>query len=358
MITILYTYKNKDVLRVKRSLDSLLTQTNSEFKVLFVDFGSNSSYSKDLQDVLKNYTFVSYLYSYHSHQPWSRSKAINIGLRHVNTPYVFIADIDMLFHKEFITALHHIKSPDCSYYFKVGFLDEKETQTNKDFEDYSISFESSPGAQGLSLFPTEALMKINGFDEFFHFWGGEDEDIHARLKISGLEVNFFDKRILMLHQWHPTYRNSLNKKLTVDLNHETITRINQERLRMNMHLRTSIVNAKDWGRIITKSEFERLTKPNVSFQLSNKKEEIDNFLFFTIQQFEDEIIEVSIKEDQFRKSLKYYVKKATRKRVPEYYTLKGVNDRLLLHLISLRKNSTYKYVVGEDLKSIVLTLQL
>src|SRR5436190_17877142 len=100
MITILYTYKDKDVEKVKKSLDSLSSQTNNDFKVLFVDFGSNSVYSTELQDVLKKYPFVKHLYSHHLCQPWSRSKAINIGLRDIDTSYVFIADIDMLFHKD------------------------------------------------------------------------------------------------------------------------------------------------------------------------------------------------------------------------------------------------------------------
>ncbi|MGG7036519.1 MAG: glycosyltransferase family 2 protein [Flavobacterium sp.] len=358
MITILYTYKNKEVERVKRSLDSLLNQTNTEFKVLFVDFGSNSTYSGKLQSVLKNYSFASYLYSYHLFRPWSRAKAINIGLRQVDTPYVFVADIDMLFHKEFIATLQDIKSPDSSYYFKVGFLSETETQSHKQFEDYAIAFESTPGAQGLSLFPAEALRAIRGFDEFFHFWGGEDEDIHARLQKNGLKVNFFDEKILMLHQWHPTYRGTINKKLTTDIRHDSIARINQEHLRMNRFYAGSIRNPEQWGKIISKEEFEKLSKPDMHFQLSNKKAEIDNFLFSILRQSENKIVKVIIRKDEFPNTVKYHIKKAVKKNVPEYYTMKQVNDVLLLHLIAFHNNAVYKYKVGDDLNSITLTLQL
>lgn len=358
MITILYIYKDKEVARVKRSLDTLLSQTHSGFKVLLVDFGSGRDKSLEIQNILKQYPFADYLYSYHLHQPWSRAKSINIGLRQINTPYVFVADIDMLFHKDFVATLNDIKSPNSSHYFKVGFLNEKETTINKEFEDYSIAFTSSIGAQGLSLFPTAALLSIRGFDEFFHFWGGEDEDVHARLKMIGLEVNFFDEKILMLHQWHPTYRNSLNKKLTTFLQHDTITRINQEHFRMNRVLKNSVVNKKKWGKIISKDQFEKLTKPDLFLELQNKKEVIDNFLFSVLPKLKNQILEVLIQKDTYPKTLKYYAKKKLGESIPEYYSLKEINDVLLLHLIAFYSDAIYKYVVEEHSNSIRLTIQL
>ncbi|MDR7372325.1 glycosyltransferase family A protein [Flavobacterium aquidurense] len=358
MITILYIFKDKEVGRVKKSLDSLLCQTHKGFKVLLVDFGSGADKSTEIQNVLKQYSFVEYLYSYHLHQPWSRSKAINIGLRQVSTPYVFVADIDMLFHKEFVATLNDLKSSDRAHYFKVGFLTENESKINKDFEDYSIAFTSSIGAQGLSLFPTEALLSIRGFDEFFHFWGSEDEDVHARLKMNGLKVNFFDKKVLMLHQWHPTYRNSLEKKLTTSLQHNTISKINQEHFRTNSMLNDGIVNTENWGNVITKNQFENLAKPDVFLNVQNKKPEIDNFLFSVLPKLNNQILEVLIQEDPYPKTLKYHIKRFLGKSIPEYYSLKEINDVLLLHLISFYPDAVYKYVVGEDLTSITLTLQL
>jgi hypothetical protein len=94
MITILYIYKDKDTFRVKRSLETLTQQTDKRFQVLFVDYGSSSSFQQELTTTIQVFDFVSYHYSYHCHQPWSRAKAINIGLQKVETPFVFIADID------------------------------------------------------------------------------------------------------------------------------------------------------------------------------------------------------------------------------------------------------------------------
>jgi len=358
MITILYIYRNRELERVKRSLDSLIAQNNQEFKVVFIDYGSSASVASEIKKLISNYSFVTYHYTYCSSQLWSRSKAINIGLHLVKTDFVFIADIDMIFSPDFVQTMENIKSPKQSVFFKVGFLSEKETQIHKQFQDYEIVHESSPGAQGLSLFPTEALLKIRGFDEFFHLWGSEDEDVHARLKMMDLDVRFFDEKILMLHQWHITYRNSLNKKLTTILQHDTIARINQEHCRMNLVFKNCIVNNENWGNSISKDQFEALAKPDVFLELTNKKEEINNFLFSVLHKFDTKVLEVLILEDSYAKTLKYHAKKMLGKTVPEYYTLKEINDTIILHIISFYSSAAYKYVVGEDLRSIKLTIQL
>lgn len=358
MMTILYIYRNRDLERVKRSLDSLVSQNNQEFKVVFIDYGSSETRASEIADLILHYPFVAYHYSYCSLQPWSRAKAINIGLHFVTTDFVFIADIDMIFSSDFVQVLQNIKNPKKTIFFKVGFLSKKETQTFKKFEDYEVTHESSSGAQGLSLFPTEALLSIRGFDEFFHLWGGEDQDVHARLKMIGLNVAFLDEKILMLHQWHTTYRNFLNKKLTTTLQHETIAKINQEHFRMNEVLKNSVVNKKNWGKIISKDQFEKLTKPDVFLELQNKKEVIDNFLLSVLPKLNNQVLKVVIVEDAYPKTLKYHLKRFLGKSMPEYYSLKEINDVLLLHLIAFYSDAVYKYIVGEDLKSIRLTIQL
>lgn len=358
MLTILYIYRNRELERVKRSLDSLAVQENQEFKVIFVDYGSSEKVASEVVKLISQYSFVTYKHSHCGLQLWSRAKAINVGLHFVTTDFVFIADIDMIFSPDFVHVLENIKDPKKSIYFKVGFLDEKESQTSKKFEDYTIAYKSSPGAQGLSLFPTKALLSIRGFDEFFHLWGGEDEDVHARLKMIGLEVAFFDQKIVMLHQWHSTYRNSLNKKLTVSLQHDTIAKINQEHFRVNLKLKNSIVNKENWGSIITKNQFETLTKPDIYLELKNKKEEINNFLFSVLNKFNKKVLEVIILEDSYQHSFKYQAKKILGKNVPEYFTLKEINDAIILHIVAFYSDAVYKYEVEADLKSIRLTIQL
>lgn len=357
MITILYPYRDREESRVKHSLDSLAQQSNHDFKVVFVDYGSVFAKAEIIKILTQNYDFVTYLYSYHCYQPWSRAKAINIGLQHVTTPYVFVADVDMIFSHDFIEKLIAIQNPDQAVFFKVGFLDRNESSQLKPFDQYKISFFSQVGAKGLSLFPLKALYEIHGFDEFLHFWGAEDEDVHNRLENAGYQSLFYDQEILMLHQWHITYRKAESKEFSQDLQLSNISRINLEYLLDNKKQKKTIVNLKQWGQSISKTEYEVLENKKGAFFIKNRKESISHFLFVTLPNFKGGVLNVIFQKDDFQNSFKYYVKKRLGKTVPQYYSLKEVNDKVLLHLISFYSGCNYFYIIGNDLKSIQLKIK-
>lgn len=51
--------------------------------------------------------------------------------------------------------------------------------------------------------------RVNGFDMRFTGWGGEDEDIAARLRRSGLRCGWPGPHATMLHLWHPEKRGTM-----------------------------------------------------------------------------------------------------------------------------------------------------
>ena len=354
MITILYTYRDKDIKRVKNSLLSLQNQTNQSFEISFVDYGSSSKYGIALALLLNQFSTINYHYSFVKNQPWSRSKAINIGLKKIETPHVFIADIDMIFHENFIEKLYNIANPNVSTYFKVGFLNESETAQNKDFASYNIAYESTIGAQGLSLFPMIALNKINGFDEFYHFWGAEDTDIHFRMQNAGFEVEFYDLEILMLHQWHPSYRSTEQKNLTQDLQLSGVVQMNHEHLKDAIASKRTKVNDDRWGILVSSQEYMELQNPELQTTIMNQKASIDHFLYFNLKQKTIVTTEYIFQVDPEQGSIKQRIKKLLGKKTPHYYSLKEINDFILLHLISNPSLKKYRYKVAPDLKSISL----
>ncbi|MDP2060793.1 MAG: galactosyltransferase-related protein, partial [Flavobacteriaceae bacterium] len=228
MLTILYVYKDKDCVRLEHSLQSLKHQTFDDFKVILVDYGSNKKFSDELQKTIKKFNFVKVISSYNSNQIWSRAKALNIGIKalDISTDYVFTADIDMIFSENFVEKLTSLKKDNLAFFFKVGFLNQEESSCAKSFKDYKVSFASDVGAQGLSLFPLKALQEVGGFDEFFHFWGAEDTDLHNRLALAGYQIEFYNREILMLHQWHPSYRSLEQNRLTLSPRLSNIARLN------------------------------------------------------------------------------------------------------------------------------------
>ena len=109
MTTIVLTYRDRDIKIVKHSLDTLQQQSDKVFKVILVNYGSSASYTKSIQELSANYTFVNLVHCQTEGELWCKSRAINIALRLVKTSYVCIGDVDMLYHPNFIAKLKILK---------------------------------------------------------------------------------------------------------------------------------------------------------------------------------------------------------------------------------------------------------
>jgi glycosyltransferase involved in cell wall biosynthesis len=359
MITILYPYRNRELERIKRSLDSLAQQTNLDFKVIFVDYGSNIFMANQVAELIKKYSFVQYHYLDTFHQPWNKSKALNYAIKKTDSDFCFIADIDMIFHPEFIKLLLVKSLNNTVTFFKVGFLSEYESLKILPFEDYKIKFHSNQEATGMSLLPIKNLKDIHGYDEFFHFWGAEDTDLHNRLCNAGCAINYYDEKTLMLHQWHPNYRQRETKTLNRELQIKEIVEINHRHLVNNLERNLSKVNLNSWGEVISKNDFDNLINLPVT-QIFNEVAVMDHFLFvelFRLISKEKISISILILEHPNCNSVKNKIKKRIGKKVPRYYSLKEINDQLLLHIISFYHHLPYIYHVSPDLKSISFAIQ-
>lgn len=350
-ITILYTYRNRELSRIKRSLDSLKLQLLQNFEVMFIDYGSKSELASEVKSLIGHYDFATYEYLYTELQPWNKSKALNYAIRNLNSEYFFTADIDMIFHPEFTSILQKKCCPDKVTYFQVGYLSEEESKKELLFEHYNIKFCSNEEATGMTLFPVDVIKNINGYDEFFHFWGSEDTDIHNRLKKKGFEVEYYNDKIVLLHQWHKNYRNRETKELNTELQLTGIIEINSVHLLKKAERKERNDTSNEWGRVLSKEEFYDLesTKAKVLF---NEKTLIDYFLYQELPFLIQEIIAVNIKESPFQNSFKYKIKRFLGKKVPKFYSLKEINDALLIHLVSFYHQYPYIYKVSDDLKNI------
>lgn len=345
-LTIVYIYKNKDVNRVRRSLESLNEQTVKNFKVIFVDFGSDDYYSIEVTSIINCYSFVEYIRSYHLNQPWSRSKAINIALKYLTTAYVFITDIDIIFKSDFVEVASSMCDPQFATYFKVGYLTENESNLTKDFEEYTVNSESVIGAMGMSLLPVKSLIAVSGFNEFYHFWGSEDQDIHFRLKLHGVTSRFYKEKMYLLHQWHPSYRKSSRNTLTKELQVHNISRFNQSHFEYIKAKRNKTVNLYNWGDLLTENDYKRLLHIDERVELCNRKDLIDHFL--EVQLFDCDVertIEFNIINTKGVKHNKIRLKNYLNLSTIEFYTLKKVNDLLLRKLTSTTLKLNYSYEV-------------
>ncbi len=350
MITLLFPYRDRELSRVKRSLDSLVLQSNTNFDVAFIDYGTSREKAKEVAQLIAKYPFARYQYSYHINTMWNKSRALNILIKELKTPYCFVADIDMIFHPDFVETLHQVKSPTATTYFQVGFLSKEETQQEKPFDKYTIKFESAPGATGLSLFPVQALQALRGFDEYYHLWGSEDTDVHDRLKHYGLTVSFYDKKILMLHQYHKIYRNIEDRYITRHITIKDIARKNYKYRLSQNEAKVTVVNTdKNWGEIQDKQTYERLLKPDHSIEVSLQKHKFENWLAQLPQDTPKGVFKYTLSghNNTFSTILS---------RVMHRYTLKAASDQLLWFHINHLCNMKYLYSISSDCKSISYTI--
>lgn len=205
-VTIIYCFRERELERVKRSIDSLNQQDDSDFEVIFVDYGSTSRVAQVTNELVLSYTGLDIKYIYNNTQgmPWNRAHALNTGIRFAKADFVFTADIDLIFKRKFISTLKGLNSVNKAIFFPVFLLPKKFTSWAL-LENYENFERTGNQGLGISIIPIGIIKKINGYDEFYSFWGYEDNDLFQRIRNIGVETEFHDEEVLMYHQWHPNF---------------------------------------------------------------------------------------------------------------------------------------------------------
>lgn len=326
--------------------------------VYLVDYGSSEIYSNKVEELCSKYDFVNYRYCHTQFQPWNKSRALNSVINNLTSDFCFVADVDMIFHPDFIKKAKQLQQPETTVYFQVGFLSPDEGVEGRKYNDFTNYRKSTSDATGLSMFPVKVLQELRGFDEFYHFWGAEDTDMHIRLKNAGYPVEYYDKEILMIHQWHPSYRSKESKKLTENLQINGIVQLNHQHLKFAIINKVRKVNIRTWGEIMTETDEAELKNAPINLKIQTEKRQVDDFLYGQLPALKNKILKVVIEPDPSQNSKKFLAKKLLKKKLPVYYSLKEVNDLVLLHLISFYRDEAYIYKVESVNKQIIFGIKL
>lgn len=342
MLTLVLTNRDRDLRIVKTCLKSLSLQSDKEFKVFLVDYGSESDYIHYLKEVIKEFIFVELIICPVYGQLWNKSRSINIALKKCQTTYFLVGDIDLIFHPDFIKIGKELANPREVHYFQYGFLSLEESLKEQDFDAYKVDFKGSDEVTGTTLFPTEALMSLNGYDEFYHGWGAEDTDIHIRIKNAGLSVIFQDSEILVKHQWHPKAYRSENSSNPF---HSALERINHSYMNLTDQSKRLKVNIKnEWGKLPLETDYQELlqNKPDYKFVLDTEEIKLSAVLM-QLGNFMNEIVEITIKEVSLKAKFKEGLKKKLGKKSKTYLDLQVINNRILEEIVSIYRNNSYQY---------------
>jgi hypothetical protein len=218
-------------------------------------------------------------------------------------------------------------------------------------------FLSTHEATGLTLFPVDKLKEVNGFDEFFHFWGAEDTDMHNRLKNNGLEVSYYCKEILMHHQWHESFLVNKKRRFSKEFALDGIVKLNHKHKEINKTMSVTRVNENGWGKLLSEETFQKLKNQSIDEIFTNEKVDIDYLVNSFFSTNKSGVVGIQIKAKEIS-SFKNLLKSVMGKKVAKCYTMKETNDLLLTHLIANLRNKNYIYKVAENELEINLKIEL
>lgn len=358
-ITIIYANRNRDLERIETSLKSLAKQEHQNFKVIFVDYGSRLKLVSGLKNLIEKYDFVEFFFLKTAPLLWNKSKALNFGLTKVESRYVFIADVDLIFHPLSTKLFESVANPEKYFLFKMAYLDEAESKrlaSSFDFEKLKVR--NYGHVNGMILAGTKAFMEVGGYDEFFHFYGAEDEDLFTRMENKGYYA-LKNTETYFFHNWHKTYPASEENVLSKNPRVQNIRRINQYHFLQNKKNGiTKPERQQDIGKQISEDDFNTLQSPTKVYRIPNILAYVEHFLNEDLKSFKDEVVTVEFYEDPYFLSLKYKVKKFLGKQTQPYCTLKEVNDMLLKKIVFEFRDYPYSFEVAYDLKSIHFTIKL
>lgn len=351
IVTIVIPNRNRDLAIVKRNLNSLIPQAGDSAQIVLVDYGSDHQYQKELQALVEKLENVKLILCPTQSQLWNKSRAINIVLKTCETPFFMVADVDMLVHPKFCNLVLPILKKNRSIYFPVGVLTEAESKKEQAFDQYQVKFITNDEATGISIFPTDQLLAIHGFDEFYHGWGSEDTDVHVRLRNSGQEVVYQEGTCYFLHQWHPKgYRSRDSKEpYCHGLEQTNAGYLEQTRTLKKTKANTTIA----WG-VLPKPLDSKVYDSTLS--LTNKTANILAFVKQLTDLESNTSLLVKVSQDPNYKTVKDGVKKMLGKKTIEFMSLEEANDIILGALTGALRNSAYNY--HYDAKTQEITLQI
>ncbi|MGL4594539.1 MAG: glycosyltransferase family 2 protein [Thermoguttaceae bacterium] len=209
---IIATYNNKDVLRL--SLESAFDQTRMLDEIVVADDGSRED-TREMIENMRKISPVPLLHAWQHDNGFRLAAARNNGILKSTGDYLIFIDGDCFVNKYFVEdhlslaakkqfiagTRVNITKPRQEYIIRTGNRNISffSWGTRKKFNAIRSRFlshfyynKSGMAGANFSLW-REDIFRINGFDEWFVGYGGEDADIAIRLENAGIH------KIRMVH---------------------------------------------------------------------------------------------------------------------------------------------------------------
>lgn len=218
---------------LERVLKSVLTQNVMPDEIIIADDGSNVETSNVVESFASKFS-CPLVHSWQKDKGFRLARSRNKAIHKATCEYIIMIDGDMVLAPHFISS--HIKfvkfgcfvagsrvmlsselsekvlnSDKLPNIFSKGVIKGRMNIINAPY--LSPFFERMKGFKGCNMgFWTDDAIKVNGFDDSFQGWGGEDTDFRFRLINSGLVRRKLKMGGVAFHLFHPRRDRSVHKR--------------------------------------------------------------------------------------------------------------------------------------------------
>jgi GT2 family glycosyltransferase len=216
-ITVVVAIRNRSDYRLVNLLRSIRGQSYPDelIRIVVVDYGSEPASARPGKSICEAHR-AQYV-RVDTDEVWSSARSLNVGIRRVDTKFLLIADVDVVFSPRYLAdavALLRASPPSvvCS-----AMLDlpeeatatlERAARTGEDLDFEALRQLCRPRL-GWECHPrvcmtyTVLYEAIGGLDERYWSWGWDDVDLMKRFLYLGLRQRTQVSRSFYMHQWHP-----------------------------------------------------------------------------------------------------------------------------------------------------------
>jgi len=204
-LSVVIGLRNWGLDRLEVALRSHRASDTADLEIVISDYGSSNC-----DDVYKITQKFGCKYVYSKADVWSRSAALNAGIKEAASHNILTTDADIIFtpksHDILIKNLRRM--PDSVQIIQCRDLPEGFGSASLSNFDWSQLFKVSSirprwGMGGSATFTKALFARLHGFDERMTVWGGEDNDFVQRARRSGAILNWVeDPEARIYHIWH------------------------------------------------------------------------------------------------------------------------------------------------------------
>jgi glycosyltransferase involved in cell wall biosynthesis len=209
------------------------------------------SEEEELKNYLDEFPFANFqiIVNRKDHEWRNPSKALNVGIKAATQKYVFIASPETEYVTDVIYQLRYLLHyhPGTFAIGQIAFLDLNNTSSIEDINNYEML------PYGSIMVEKKYLNEICGYSECITNWGGDDDNIRARLEMLGLR-KMFTSQAIAIHREDNSDGHKGRYKKSAEIPVEVYKDI--------YYPQSLIVNKFSWGMDFNEVAYSWKSRPN------------------------------------------------------------------------------------------------